>query len=274
MSNPIIYYISGLLPGIFTKVAYQKLTHPQIRKLRDHELDILAKARQADMDFKGGTIRTYHWGEVGEPVLLIHGWEGQAGNFADIIPALLEAGCQVHAFDGPSHGFSSIKPTSLFDFIALVAQRIEQLGVKRLISHSFGGVATTYALSQNPQISIDRYVLLTAPDRFRERIDYVFAQAGLHPKVKTRLIRQLEEDWQVKVDQLNVSRFVETVQVKKALILQDKDDRVVPLEQSRRVHEAWPESDLQIVDHTGHFRNLRDASVIKMVGQFLSTGAG
>jgi pimeloyl-ACP methyl ester carboxylesterase len=226
------------------------------------------------MDFKGGTIRTYHWGEVGEPVLLIHGWEGQAGNFADLIPQLLETGYQVHAFDGPSHGFSSTRPTSLFEFIILVGQQIAQLGVKRLVSHSFGGVATTYALSQNPNLSIDRYVLLTAPDRFRERIDYVFAQAGLHPKVKTRLIQQLEKDWQLEVDQLNVSQFVQKVNVEQALILQDKEDRVVPLEQSRRVHEAWPESEIQIVEGTGHFRILRDASVIKMVSQFLSTDTG
>lgn len=271
MHRSIPYYLSSLFPGIFTKVAFQKLTQPQIRKLRAHEQEALATAKQADLDFKGGTIRTYQWGVSGEPILLIHGWEGQAGNFSDIIPTLLHAGYQVHAFDAPSHGYSSIRPTSLLEFIELVAQQIQQLGVKRLVSHSFGGVATTYALSQNPHISIDRYVLLTAPDRFRERIDYVFAQAGLHPKVKTRLIQQMEEDWQIEVDQLNVSRFVQTVQVNKALILQDKNDRIVLPEHSRRVHQAWPASDLQILEGTGHFRILRDPQVIEKVSQFLST---
>ena len=50
-------------------------------------------------------VRAWQWGE-GPPVLLVHGWEGHAAQFAGFIPRLLEQGFSAVAFDAPAHGQS------------------------------------------------------------------------------------------------------------------------------------------------------------------------
>jgi len=133
MKKTFVKIASNLFPNYFTRMAYHKLTHPQIRKLRDNELKVLDKSKTEDIDFEGFKIRTYAWGTDGEEVLLIHGWEGQAGNFSDLIEGLLEEGFVVRAFDGPCHGFSSQGQTSMFEFCELVGELIKRYQVKKSI---------------------------------------------------------------------------------------------------------------------------------------------
>ena len=144
--------------------AYNQLANPQIRKLRDNELRTLENAEQEDFPFQGFNIKLYTWKGGSKKVLLIHGWEGQAGNFSDLIESLIKYDYTIYSFDGPSHGFSSKGKTSLFEFTELVGVLIKKFEVTDLVSHSFGGVATTYALYNNPDIEIDKYALLTTPD--------------------------------------------------------------------------------------------------------------
>lgn len=240
-----------------------------MRKLRAHESEILARANQEDFLFGDYTIRRYIWNEGHESVLLIHGWEGQAGNFAELIEVLIEAGFTVHSFDGPSHGFSSKGSTSVFEFTQLVELIIRKYQVRKLVSHSFGGVAGTYALWQNRDLKIEKYALLTVPDRFIERIDQVSAQVGITEKVKKRLIDKLERKFDVVASDLNVSDWVMQIDVRQARIWHDYSDNVIPLSQSESVNRAWSASELRVVKNTGHFRILRTKRVIDGVVDFL-----
>ena len=270
MKKRLIFLASSLFPSLFARIAYEKLTHPQVHKLRDHELTTLDKANQSEYDYGGFKIKTYAWNENGskEALLLIHGWEGQAGNFSDLVEELIKADYRIYSFDGPSHGFSSKGPTSLFEFIELVDVFIQKFEVKNLISHSFGGVATSYVLSANQALNIDKYLLFTTPDKFSQRIDSVAENVGVSPKVKRKLIARLEKELNMKVPDLNVSEWVKSVKVKEALILHDKNDKVLPIEQSLNVHRNWKNSKFETVEGTGHFRILRTKSVLDRAVSF------
>ena len=139
-----------------------------------------------------------------------------------------------------------------------------------MVSHSFGGVATTFALYQNPEIIIDNYVLLTTPDRFIERIDDVCNFVGVNDTVKKRLINRLEDETNQSVLNLNVSDFVKSIHVQRALIVHDKNDKVIPINRSRNVHHNWPQSTFKEVENTGHFRILRTKNVIEIVVNYLN----
>lgn len=264
MKKRFIYFASSLFPSAFARVAYEKLTHPQVHKLRENEQATLAKARQSDLDYQNFNIKTYAWNESGskEALLLVHGWEGQAGNFSDLVEELIKADYRIYSFDGPSHGFSSKGSTSLFEFIELVSVLIQKFEIRNLISHSFGGVASSYVLSVNQTLKIDKYLLFTTPDKFTQRIDAVADNVGVSPKVKEKLIKRLETELEMDISTLNVSEWVKTVNVKKALILHDKNDRVLPIEQSMNVDKNWSTSTLEAVEGTGHFRILRTKSVL------------
>jgi pimeloyl-ACP methyl ester carboxylesterase len=265
----VIRFGSTIFPTYFTQKAYNHIVNPQVKKLRSHEMDSLDQASKEDLQFGEFTIKTYTWNEGHEPILLIHGWEGQAGNFADLIEALIRGGYTVHSFDGPSHGFSSKGSTSVLEFTQLVAVIIRKLKVRKLVSHSFGGVATTYALWQNRDLEIDKYALLTTPDRFVQRIDQVSEQVGISLKVKLPLIEKLEREFDVVVGDLNVSDWVKEINVLQACIWHDRADKVIPLTQSQSVNESWPNAELRVVQNTGHFRILRTKEIIDSVVDFL-----
>jgi pimeloyl-ACP methyl ester carboxylesterase len=271
MKKKLVRIASILFPKKVAAFAYDQLTRPQVHKLREHELKVLDTSEKSVIPFKGFDIQTYTWPGGAKKVLLIHGWEGQAGNFADLILKLQQENYTVYAFDGPSHGFSSRGKTSLFEFTELVGYFIREFEVKKLVSHSFGGVATTYSLFANSDLIIDRYALLTTPDRFSERIDDVASQTGITDKVKARLIARLNEETGYDANDLNVHAFVQKVNVEKALILHDKHDKIIPIDQSRNVHQHWQNSEMEEVEGTGHFRILRTDAVLERVMVFLES---
>ena len=88
---------------------------------------------------------------------------------------------------------------------------IERVQQAIVISHSFGAVATTYSLAQNSHLRLDKYVLITCPDEFLERIEAVAHNFGLSKKVIDRLIIKIEQDYNLNVRRLNVSEFVKEV---------------------------------------------------------------
>lgn len=138
MRKSIIKIVSTLFPNQVVNFAYQQLTNPQVKKLRPHEIEVLGTSQKEILKFQDFDIQLYTWQGGSDKVLLIHGWEGQAGNFADLVQKLLEQNYTVYAFDAPSHGFSSKGKTSLFEFTELVGILIQKYKVKKLVSHSLG----------------------------------------------------------------------------------------------------------------------------------------
>jgi pimeloyl-ACP methyl ester carboxylesterase len=270
MKKALIKAISTMVPGLMVNLAYKHLTNPQIKKLRERELKVLDQAEKSTLEFKSFQIQEYCWRGGDRKILLIHGWEGQAGNFSSLIAPLNQAGFTVYAFDGPSHGFSSIGQTSLFEFTELVGLLIRKHQPESLISHSFGGVATSYALHSNPDLSVKRYALLTTPDKFSERIQAVVDQVGVTEKVRDKLVSRLEQETPRPVAEMNVSDFVKTAGVAKALIIHDQNDRIIPIQQSKNVCDNWPVCEFKTVEGTGHFKILSDTLVIDSLIDFLN----
>lgn len=266
----ILNIFSRFFPSQVARLAYKRFTNPQVRNLRANELSILNEAEKNVFSFKTFNIQTYTWFGGADKVLLVHGWEGQAGNFAEFIKPLLNANYTVISFDGPSHGFSSKGKTSLFAFSELVGVMIQRYGISKLISHSFGSVAATYALFKNQGIAIERYALLTTPDKFLERVQDLSEAAGISEKIKNMVIELLEEETKLKADTLNVSDFIKHIKVEQALILHDKDDKIIPISRSQNVYKNWANCSFEAVEGTGHFRILKDKKVINRVIYFLN----
>ena len=126
MRTSVIQTLSGWFPGMIATYAYKQLTNPQVKKLRAREEEVLNRSKRETLKFEGFDIQLYQWGSGKEKVLLVHGWEGQAGNFADLVEVLLKKDYTVYAFDGPSHGYSSRGKTSLFEFTSLVSVLIRK----------------------------------------------------------------------------------------------------------------------------------------------------
>lgn len=241
-----------------------------VKRLRQEEQDTLSRAEKKRLRIGEINIQTYRWQSSGsQAVLLIHGWEGQAGNLAEIAEALLEENFTVFAFDAPSHGLSNRGKTSLFEFGDVVKHLLESTGIKLVIAHSFGCVALAYTLNQNPHIAIDKYVAISTPDTFEEYIDDALGELGLTTRVKGILLERLKLLSGKEIDALSVSQFVKSINVSSALLLHGKADKVIPIDRARKVASNWPLARLVELEGLGHFRILSHSLTIGEIISFL-----
>ncbi|MEO0403239.1 MAG: alpha/beta fold hydrolase [Bacteroidota bacterium] len=109
-------FLERVAPNFIVKKAMYALSHPKMRPLRPHEKALLESGMSKKESFRDHQIQTYHWPGEGKKVLLVHGWEGQTGNFAELIPRLQAVNYDVHAFDAPGHGNTVSNNTSFFEF--------------------------------------------------------------------------------------------------------------------------------------------------------------
>ncbi|MFA7273591.1 MAG: alpha/beta hydrolase [Crocinitomicaceae bacterium] len=269
MKKRLVKAASFLFPKQISNFAYRKLTHPQKRNLKQNEVMEMETADKEWFKFKTFDIQMYRWNAGPKTILLVHGWEGQAGNFSKIIERLLAENFSILAFDGPSHGNSKGNgATSLFEFAELVGVLVEKFKIKYIVSHSFGGVATTYSLSEKPQLKIEKYLLLTTPNKFLDRIDVVANQIGISKKVKHTLLQRLEKELDIDLFTISVAALCNKTGVKNALILHDLHDKVLSIEESRAVNDHWPICELEAIQGTGHFKILQSEKVLTRMVKF------
>lgn len=269
MKKKILNLCAQLLPSPFINRAYTALTTPRIFPLKPHEKDLLELSDSSQISFQGFEIQTYRWGKGEKTILLVHGWEGNAGNFAFLIPLLVENNFTVIAFDGPSHGNSSKGSTSLYEFIQLTKHLLKIKNIHHVISHSFGSVAALISLGENPEIKIEKYVGITVPNKFRDRLEEVVHYLGLPYKIVTGLVERIEANGNILVDNINVAEYAPKSSVKKALLLHDINDRVLPIERTEEVANAWSISNVVRIENTGHFKILKSKEVAQKIIEFL-----
>jgi non-heme chloroperoxidase len=110
-----------------------------------------------------GSVR-YHVGGAGEPLLLLHGLSGSAGNWVELLPELVRRH-RVIAVDLPGHAGSGRLPrgASTADFAAVAAAVLEAEGAAPafVAGHSFGGLVALRLACSRPELV--RGLLLVSP---------------------------------------------------------------------------------------------------------------
>lgn len=267
--------IQAVAPTIAVQQIYRFMSTPKVRKLRQSEEAILTTARQTTVNYKQAPVQKYEWGNAGDKIaLLVHGWEGRAGNFAALIPTLLGAGYQVIAYDAPAHGKSAKTATDMFALADFLASELIHFRPDLIISHSFGSVNTARLLRQNKGMAVAAWLLVTTPYDFNERINAMAEFFGLTDKIVRELIMLIEAKTNEPVADLNMVTYCEDMpNVTRAVIIHGKSDTVLPIEGARKVHRAFKQSALIELDSVGHYSILWSEELKKIVKDELATQA-
>ena len=118
-------------------------------------------ATKFSVEVAGKKVQCYTWG-TGKPVLLIHGWAGRATQFRRFIKPLNAAGYSVVGFDGPAHGNSEGRKTSVQEFYEVVCKICEKTGQPvAIIAHSFGGGVALYSAMHG--LSFPKLINIASP---------------------------------------------------------------------------------------------------------------
>lgn len=248
------------------------LTPPQPRYPESSFFDLI-DARQSFVPYKGRLISTWRWGpratDDDQPaVLLAHGWGGNAAQLRGFVFHLAGAGYRVVTYDQPAHGLSEGRLTGLPDFAgALRAVALFHGGVRAIIGHSLGATAAAYAISHG--LPVERIVLVSPP---ADIVAYSRRFARWHSipeRVRGAMQAAIEERYGVSWADLEVARLAPRLAAQ-ALIVHDKDDRIVPWAQGEKFARLWPGARLLTTQGLGHNRILQAEPVWRAAVDFIS----
>jgi pimeloyl-ACP methyl ester carboxylesterase len=224
----------------------------------------------------------YLEGGGGKPVVFVHGLGGQTMDWTPLLPSVVRAGFHVYAMDLPGYGESEKPPARSYS-IHEQAQFVEafldavQPGPVTLVGASMGGwIAATVALDA-PQ-RIDRLVLVdSAGFAFKpsfdtalftptkpEEVDALLALLIPHPDpiprfVKEDVVRQVKgRAWVVHRALASMGAGADVLDARFSLLklplllVWGKQDLVTPLTLGEAMHQAAPQSVLEVYDGCGH----------------------
>ncbi|MFZ5545930.1 MAG: alpha/beta fold hydrolase [Pseudomonadota bacterium] len=206
-----------------------------------------------------GDLRYWAEGE-GEPVLLVHGWEGATTDLAGMAQALRARGQAVVWVELPAHGASAVGWTS----VPHAAQALSALGsalgrLRGVIAHSVGGALAALAMADRLQVR--RAALIGAPAEYRDYVHRFAQQTGLGAEGGQALSDALREQYGIDADRVSTAAAARGLDVP-ALLIHSRDDPVVPFADAEVIAAAWPGARLLSVDGLGHRRTLSDPAVV------------
>ncbi len=233
------------------------------------EKEVERSATKATLLVDGRKIQTYEWGNPTRPyVIVVHGWAGRATQFRKFIPALNAAGFLVLGFDGPAHGNSEGKRTTIVEFEEVLKKIVDVKGVPvAIIAHSFGGGASLFAIRN--RLPVTKLINIASPTMADEIIrTYLNAIGGSWPTgvhfkevIKKKYGRPFEE--------YTASFIIKQINGLELLLIHDSEDRDVSITQAQEMIKLYPKAKLITTHGLGHNRILKDEAVITACVDFV-----
>jgi len=262
---PKLEAISGKLAGeYFDKIFFTPLRYQPPEKEKDCE----NLATMEEIVAQGMKIQTYVWGDETRPyILLMHGWAGRATQFRKFIPELIAAGYQVVGFDGPAHGRSSGKRTTIIEFetaLKLVVARWGQPAA--VIAHSFGGGALLYAIMNG--LPVKKLINIASPTMADEIIKSYLRAVNGSWKTGLKFKELIRKKYNRDFEEFTAIYFIEHIKNLDLMLVHDEADTDVPIIQAEKLAEKYPVQFLK-TSGLGHNRILKDEAVIKACLNFI-----
>ena len=268
ISTNVRFAASSLLFPELAGTLAERLFLTPPRKGAMNALDLI-DARSSFIEHKGRHIATWRWGSQSSPaVVLAHGWGGYAAQMRAFVFPLLSAGYRVIAFDQPAHGVSEGRLTGLPDFADVMAEVAWHHGeVQAVIAHSLGAAAAALAVSRGLRVG---RVVAVSPPSYLVGYSRRFARWHWMPEAARRAMQAaIEERYGVRWEDIELSRLAPKLGAR-ALVIHDRDDRLVPWTQGASFAHRWPGARLMSTDGLGHRRILDDEAVTRAAAEFIA----
>lgn len=244
---------------------FQLVSKKQIREREEHFFEL---SRHFKIQGKNETIDCFEMGDPnGSLVLLVHGWESNAGSMSMIAHSLAKKGKRVISFNLPGHAFSKSKFTNLLECKDAFQDVISFLNPKEdfsIVAHSFGSAVTTYALSKS-NYSIDKLILLTNPNKVETIFKEFKKGIGLGNKAYKKLIHLSTERLGEPISNISVEKNLQKINYKKLVLIHDKHDQVLRYNHSLEVNNTIENAQLITIENIGHYKMLWNKEVIHRV---------
>ena len=248
------------------------------RPVHRDDLPTMLRARRrsiriAGVDRLGVDVVVYEWGAGDRTVVLAHGWNGRASQFATLVRELVAEGFRVVAFDAPAHGESSGRRTYLVDWIDVLTQLQTRHGrFAAVVGHSFGGLGSLVSAAGG--LEADRIVTVASPadaelllSQFQTMLRY---GDGVAHELTSRFARRYFPDDEDPFAWLSAVRRPLPAGTP-LLVVHDERDGVVPFGEAVRLAAANPGALSLTTSGLGHSRILAADAFLDAVIHFVTT---
>ena len=254
-----------LMPsGVVAWLAARAFTMTWRPMVRRSEAAGLAHAQRSTVEAMGRNLVAYAWGpQSGPRVLLVHGWNGHAGQLTPYVEPLVAAGYRVIAFDGPAHGATAGRFTTARHMgMAVHAVADAFGGVSAVVAHSLGSAAV--GIAARAGLKVERLALVAPVCSPEPYLEAFAGTIGLSERGQQRLSAATRDlagvaSW----SDLDLMQATHLLPV--PLIVHDRRDRLAPLERSEALVSKWQGGELLVTQGLGHRRILADAHVVDAV---------
>ena len=263
--------LGPMFPDYFGRRAYEMWFTTTRFRAPEREQKALHTASTDRIDVYGIPVCTYAWGDSDRPtVLFIHGWSGRGTQVFAYIEPLLQAGYRVISFDGPGHGQTPGKQTSVLQYADVILRMQQHYGhFSAVITHSFGGMALAFVMQHG--FSTDRAVCICPPADF-DRIITNFAHILALPDsvLDTMLNRFHATHGHLIRDLVSTVNNVARIEDCPALLIHDRDDPEITWQDGERVAKAWRGSEFLLTEGLKHRRIVRADNVVTAAVDFIT----
>ncbi len=252
---------SGIVPGVAAAVAESLY----FRAMGGRPRATVDNGEPFSFTIQHRTVTGYVVGG-GEPVLLLHGWRGTAGDMGAIATAVAGAGMRAVAIDLPGHGDDRGARTDLF-LMAAAVQAAEGLFGRPagVVAHSFGAVVAFGSFPNGGPRRIAFFGPAIRGDRYLKGFGH---HIGLNRRALDRFVGRIERYAGPRLLPILYGRG--EVPGAEFLIQHDPDDTWTPMVDSERFVDAHPGARLVAVEGAGHKGILRDPEAVGRAARFVA----
>lgn len=264
-------WIERVLPGLANRFFIHLFFTPIAYTVPDKEKKAESFAEKFTLDVADRKIQCYKWGNSTKTVLAVHGWAGRGTQFRRFVKPFITAGYQFIAFDGPAHGKSQGRSTDLDQFKAVIETLVAKTGtVSAIVAHSFGGVASLYALSKG--LPVKKLVNIASPTIGDEIINTYRRAIGASVKTGEAFKQYVIKKSGKSFDEFSALEIVKNVPAHLNLLLvHDLEDKEVAISHPQELVKRFPGAKLHQTSGLGHTRILKDSAVIAVIVTFVTS---
>lgn len=258
---------SRLAPELSAELGRRLFFTPPRSRRRAEQSAVLARGRRFVVETREGRVAGWSWGH-GEPVLLLHGWGGHAGQMTPFVDALVARRLRAIAIDLPAHGETSGRHASARHFAGAILDAADLLGpLAGVVAHSLGAAAATLAFDWG--LHARAAVFVAPPARFGAFFERAAESFGLSEAARRRLEDRAERWVGMRFDEIEPRRLARH-QDARLLVVHDRGDEEVLHHEGEELARLWPGARLRSTVGLGHYRILRDHAVIAAAAEFLA----
>ncbi len=263
--------LSVLAPEAAAEKGFRLFCRPFRGKLTEQHHAFFNSAHRFSLPHHGEKIQGYKWGEGAKKILFVHGWQSHTYRWKKYIEQLNTREFTIYSIDAPGHGLSSGNFMTVPLYSEVIVKLMYDTGpFHSVVGHSIGGFTSLYTFFKHQHLAPQQLVTLAPPAEAKEFFNFYSQQLGLTSRTMNLVRNRFIKEVGVEPEYFSAPNFAAEVP-SRGLLIHDEEDDETSVENSKKIHARWKNSQLMITKGTGH--NLKSAEVVQAVRDFISSDA-